>query len=188
MQKQHLNQTSDEEFFLEFYKTHKKLLFCLAQQYTTTKPDYEDIVHDAIVKLLNNVRVLRTINTNKAAKYISLTVKTVFLDRERSKSGVTILSLDDDTLEALLNARCHIPDNDAELSAYLEVEKLKASLSTRDWLVLEGKYILGYSQEELGKLIGVAPDSVRTILCRAKENARKLLIQEVKVGGVNYER
>ena len=69
----------------------------------------------------------------------------------------------------------------------MAVAKLKEELPQRDWLVLEGKYLLELSQEEISNLIGVAPDSVRMVLHRAKEKARSILKQEVAVGGEEYE-
>lgn len=57
---------------------------------------------------------------------------------------------------------------------------LKQELPYRDWLVLEGKYMLGYSHEELGELLGVSTDSVRMILYRARERARIILHQETR--------
>ena len=57
----------------------------------------------------------------------------------------------------------------------------------REWILLEGKYILGYTHEELGALIGVAPNSVRMILCRAKEKARSILSNGRRRGGKHDE-
>lgn len=168
---------ADEEFFLGFYEQYKRFLYCMATRYAHTASEQEDLVHDAIVRLLRNVQTLRALNSSKLATYVALTVKTSFLDRERKKNGVTEVPLDDD-----LFALSDFPDSDTVMSAYMEVEKLRASLSPRDWLVLEGKYILGYSQEELGNLLGIAPDSVRMSLTRARENARKLLRADEKRG------
>ena len=65
----------------------------------------------------------------------------------------------------------------------MEVYQLKQTLSERDWLVLEGKYILGYSQDELSELIGVSSDSIRMILHRARKNARDILLTDTAEGG-----
>lgn len=174
---------ADEQFFADFYEQYKRFIYCMATRYAHTAPEQEDLVQDAIVRLLRNIPTLRDLNSRKAATYVALTVKTAFLDRERKKTGVTEVPLDDD-LFVPPDSR----DRDTAMSAYLEVEKLRASLSPRDWLMLEGKYILGYSQEELAELLDIAPDSVRMLLSRAREHARKLLLRETGERGGSDDR
>ena len=45
----------------------------------------------------------------------------------------------------------------------------------RDWDILFGKYIMGYSDKELAVQRGCSQDSIRMALTRARRNARKLL-------------
>ena len=59
------------------------------------------------------------------------------------------------------------------------VAQLRESLSYRDWLVLEAKYYLDFTQEEIGELIGVSPNSVRMVLHRARKKARSILERNV---------
>lgn len=55
------------------------------------------------------------------------------------------------------------------------VEQLRSDLSQREWLALEGKYILGYSHEELSELLGVSKENMRSIVSRARKRARRIL-------------
>ena len=64
-----------------------------------------------------------------------------------------------------------------------KISRLKEGLSARDWFVLEGKYILGYTDAELAKQLDVAPDSIRMISTRAKSNARAILLSCDNKGG-----
>lgn len=174
---------SDKVFFQQFYEDNIRFMYYIARQYTSSQSDCEDIVQDATVRLLNNISTLRKINGCKTAKYIVLTIRTAFLDSEKRRHGDKTLFLDDDTLEALIKAEVLVANSMPDIATRIEVEQLKHSLPPRDWLVLEGKYILGYSQEELGRIIGVAPDSIRMILSRARENARNILQRDTKIGG-----
>ena len=92
------------------------------------------------------------------------------------------VDLDEEKLAALLERTSMHADAD-QTRTKLDVYQLRQTLSERDWLVLEGKYILGYSQEELSELIGVSPDSIRMILHRARKNARDILLMETNDGG-----
>ena len=93
------------------------------------------------------------LNHPKTVKYIALTVKSVFLDHQKKVLAAKETELDEDKLATLLE-QSSIHTNAELQQSKLEVYQLKQTLSERDWLVLEGKYILGYSQDELSELIG----------------------------------
>ncbi|MBO4938821.1 MAG: sigma-70 family RNA polymerase sigma factor [Oscillospiraceae bacterium] len=177
--------SEDNVFFHEFYENHKNFLFYIARRYASTQTDCEDIVQDSILRLMANIPTLKQLDRSKAAKYLALTVRTAYLDIEKRKHGEDAVYLDDASIEALLKAECVNDDGISGISARMEVARLRQSLSARDWLVLEGKYILGLSQEEIGAQIGVSPNSVRMILSRARDNARKILSDEEQIGGGN---
>lgn len=175
----------DQQFFLRFYEENSRFMYYIAGKYTTSQADCEDIVQEALLRLMRNISKLKGLNRCTTAKYIVLTIRSVFLDVEKDKKGSHSIFLDDNALETLIRADILITDGIPHLSARLEVEQLRKSLPPRDWLVLEGKYILGYTQEELGKMAGVSPDSIRMILCRARSKAREILRQDLKGGDEN---
>lgn len=173
---------AETKFFHNFYETYKGFIFYVANGYTTSPADCEDVVQDSVIRLMCNVKVLMELNHPKTVKYIALTVKSAFLDHQKKVLSAKEADLDEEKLAALLE-RTSI-HTDAELEqTKLEVYQLKQTLSERDWLVLEGKYIMGYSQDELSELIGVSSDSIRMILHRAKKNARDILLAETANGG-----
>lgn len=174
------NVLDDKAFFLRFYEENKGFLFYTAQKYTDDPGDCEDIVQESILRLLKNVSTLRSLERNQTFKYIALTVRSAFLDHRRKKHAVTV---DDGMLEALLGEE----QMDSPLSAYLEIMALKQSLPPRDWMVLEGRYILGYSYEELSAQLGLTQENIRMIVSRAKGKARKLLLSDSEEGGSTNE-
>lgn len=165
----------DKEFFDKFYEIHKRFMFYTARKYVFTQPECEDLVQDAVIRLMNNVTILKGLTENKARTYIALTIKSAFLDIEKAKHGDNPVPLTDETLEALADLGQFEQLDEADSSANMDVAILKKELSPRDWFVLEGKYILGYSQDEIGNIIGTSPDSVRMIICRVREKARRIL-------------
>lgn len=177
--------SEDKAFFQKFYEEYKGFLFYIARQYAPSQEDCEDLVQDTILRLLGNLDSLRPLDRNRAAKYIALTVKSAFLDREKRRYSNPEIALDDALLEALQEREDPLIARDMETNIRMELAELRQSLSARDWLILEGKYILGYTQEELADLIGVTPDSVRMIVCRARTKARSILLAEQKGGDFN---
>lgn len=177
---------NDKEFFERFYNEYKNFMFYAARKYVNTQSECEDIVQDTVERLLHNVKTIKEIDSYRIRKYIALTVRAAYLDAEKKKHGSRPFSLDDTVLEAMIKADLIYTDNYSDLYSRLDVEKIRRELPPRDWIVLEGKYIMGYSQEELGQMLGVAPDSIRMIICRAKQKARSILYPNHGSGG-NYK-
>ena len=177
----------DRVFFESFYQDHKRFMYYTAKKYARSNLECEDIVQEAIIRLLKNISVLREIDGCKIQQYIVLTIKASFIDMERKRHHEEPVNLDDETLEALFKADLIDAEEIPDVEAKLEVEKIRSEMGFREWILLEGKYILGYTHEELGTLIGVAPNSVRMIPCRAKEKARSILSSGRRRGGKNDE-
>lgn len=175
----------DQAFFNDFYSKYSKFMFYTARKYTTSKVECEDIVQETVVHLIGNIATLQDLSEHRCVKYIALTVKSAFLDIEKRKGQDFAVPMDDEMLEALMKADILSPKDMPDLTAKTSIAQLKKELSPRDWLVLEGKYILGYSQEELGQMIGVSPDSIRMILSRAKKKARMILRPDIEGGEEN---
>ncbi len=168
---------SDKSFFECFYQRNIRFIFYIAGKYAEAE-DREDLVQDTIERLLGNITKLRGLTDQKAKKYIALTVRTAFLDNEkkRNSSGSTEWSVP--PADGTTGSNSDSLDDIHGHTAWSDVEQLKKELPSRDWLILEGKYILGSTQEELGKQIGVSPDSIRMITRRAREKARLILHPE----------
>lgn len=173
----------DKVFFQDFYEKNKNFMYYTARKYTTVADDCEDLVQETTIRLMNNISTLRQINRYKIAKYISLTVRSVYFDSEKIKQKDNLLFLDDADLEKIMIEQLNAIGSDQIVAANIAVNKLKHELPARDWIVLEGKYLLGLSQEEIGNLIGVIPDSVRMVLHRAREKAKLILESETVRGG-----
>lgn len=173
----------DKEFFQEFYGEYKGFLFYIANKYTRNQSDCEDIVQDAVVRLMCNISSIRDLNKFKTAKYIALTVRSAWLDLVKKQKDTHEIPLDEAILESMIELDPLSSRDPSDLQ--LEVIHLKQSLSQKEWMILEGKYLLGYDQEELSRMIGVSPDSVRMTLCRARSNARSILLSDAEKDGEN---
>lgn len=179
--------SDDERFFLEIYENYEAFIVYSARKHTLPALDYEDVVQDSIIRLLANIATLRELNHPQLCKYLSLTVQSAVLDAVKQQAHETAFSADEEMLDAASSKAAEGPDEIAALSAKLTVDRLKKELPARDWLVLEGKYIQGYSQDELGQLLGIQPDSVRTILVRARKKSRDILLNANQKGGSHHE-
>ena len=178
---------SDQIFIQKLYHDYKRLLLHIASQYTDNQSDIEDIVQEAFLRLMKNISVLRNIPCCNLKRYIVLTVRSVFLDMQKKRGGEVVLSLEEEQLEAVLRRELLQEDGISEISAKLDVWRLKKELPERDWVLLAGKYMHELPDEQLGQMIGVSGDSVRMLLSRARKKAKDILVGSIEKGGGQYE-
>ncbi|MBQ7129753.1 MAG: sigma-70 family RNA polymerase sigma factor [Oscillospiraceae bacterium] len=173
--------SADKQFFQGFYEDYKGFLFFIANKYAKNPADCEDIVQDSVLRLMCNIASLRELNKNQSAKYIALTVRSAWLDLQKRRYADLEISMDHAVLEALCEQDPLLQQQPSDLQ--MDLIHLKQSLSPKDWMVLEGKYILGYDQEELAEILGISADSVRMTLSRARARARSLLLSDAEKEG-----
>ena len=174
----------DKVFFQNFYEEYKSFLYYIANKYAQTPADCEDIVQDAAIRLMCNLSSIRDLNKFKTAKYVALTVRSAWLDLIKKRHDSQEIPLNEALLEYMLEQDPLLSREPSD--SKLEVIHLKQSLSPREWMILEGKYLLGYDQEELSKLVGVSPDSIRMTLSRARAKARSILLSDREKDGENH--
>lgn len=156
--------SSEPRWVLEDYGAYWNVVFG-RHLYGNNQPDREDLVHDALLRLMKNVPVLRTLEPNALAGYLYLTVRSVWMDSRRREQPLT-----EDILERLASR----DPEEANLAKW-DVAALKEKLPERDWFLLHAKYVTGYSDAEIGGILGCAPGSVRTLLTRARKRAKAIL-------------
>lgn len=172
--------SSEYKFINEFYENNKKLIYYLVVQCGVEGAEVEDVVQDIVLRLMNYIPSLVKIRSNKnqMAKYIAQTVKSVCIDRNRAQKSRQLAVIPVEMIEAIykdLPDRTEIPEH---ITAQWDVDYLRKKLPRRDWDLLSGKYIIGYSDHELASRLGCTQESVRMALTRARRNARKILEAE----------
>lgn len=155
----------DREYMLWLYERYVSYLFFAAGKFTDSQPDREDLVHDALLRLMKNIPTLRKLERNALAGYLYLTVRSAWLDRdhwERPQSG--------DVLEKLT---AH--ETEEEYLLKWDMAALKESLPRKEWFLLQTKYIVGCTDAEIGGMLGCSAASIRMMLTRARRHARAIL-------------
>ena len=107
------------------------------------------------------------------------------MDRFRAEMGATVLAHPPEEMERIIENRS-APQPMPPEELYWDIHLLKEKLLPRDWMLLEGKYLIGLSDQELGRMYGCSKESVRMALTRAKQKARQILsYQNVEEGALN---
>ena len=174
---------SEAQFFHNFFEAYYNYLYHTASSYTSNAADRDDLFQEAIIRLMKNISVLRKLNRCKTAHYIVITIRTAYIDVLRQKKDICPLPLnDDDDLPEALSGNIPADRSEKDLYLRMEVRRLKENMSQKDWMVLVGKVIMGYTHEELGAILEMNPASIRMVLSRAKTKAREILQREDWIG------
>ena len=149
-----------------------------ARKYFSRTEDVEDIVSDAVVKLVDKVDLLQELDEHKRIPYAVTTVRHLALHALQHESYFQMVSFD--ALEVYLST----PSGDATEAKILGEQRNKrlyeilSSLPVDDRLLLEEKYILHWSDAEIAKTLSIRPDSVRMRITRAKRRVAKALTEQ----------
>ena len=173
----------DRAFFQSFYESYKNFLYKTALAYESEQAEREDLIQEALLRLMKNVSVLRELTHYKTLYYIVLTVRTAFIDIHRQRDKNAVLPLESEAVSGSVYIGA---SQEQELSggyARDAARQLREQLTERDWLILTGKILMGYTHEELAQALDIKPENVRMVYKRAKEKARRLLREQDLAGG-----
>ena len=169
---------SSRDFMIRFYESSVKRMYCEARKYFSHAEDVEDVVSDAVVKLVDKIDLLLEIDERRRLAYAVTTVRHLALHALPRKDRFQTVNFDvlEEQLpsldgsfpeEKLLREQCNV-----------RLQELFHALSTDDRLILEEKYILQWSDAEIAKALGIQPDSVRMRITRAKHRVAKALTEQ----------
>lgn len=174
------NETEKEfiyNLYIKYYPIMKKKAYEITRDISVT----DDLIHEAFIKLMNKISVLRTLDCCKQASYIVNTIKNISISYVRKRYAIKnkqIMGDDNDASET-------IPDTEITIEeAYIKKEQYKilaltmSKLSERDRNLLYNKYIFELSDKEISELMDIPVNNIRQYLVRARKRALKLLENE----------
>lgn len=160
---------TDREFILKTYSEYERLMYATAKKYIHSKSDCQDIVQDSVEKLLKNIHRLRVLPRCNLASYIVTTVRNTAINHLRKENRQQENLLAEDEIESSV-------DDFVENMYYkneqtLQLKIILLELSHEDRIILEYKYFLDYSDEELAQMFNINSSSIRMRLTRARRRA-----------------
>lgn len=173
----------EQEFILSMYEQYKYIMFKTAGEYEPNPDAVNDLVHEALVKLIENVSTLMELERPKLVTYIVHTVRNTAIDRLRRmkvrNKYIDDQELTEDTAASLQEqTRRPLEDEVLRLFGFNELQSVLKRLPDRTQLLLRGKYQLSLDDAELARLLGCKPGSIRMMLTRARRQMLELLRKE----------
>ncbi len=167
-----------QELVSELYQQYDRLMFSTAGKYTDNIHEAEEIVQDALVKLVEHADALLKVERCVLPAMVVIIVRNTAINHVKHLSVVQRHRVD---MPEDGDAVCDGPSLDElmvreeQLAALRRVWEL---LSPDDQTLLTGKYILGMEDQELAALVGCKPGSVRMKLTRARRRALREMKKE----------
>lgn len=175
-----VEEPDDQSFMIDLYYTYKNLMLRTARKYVADESTCEDIMQDCIVKLIQNIHVIRTKEHCVMASYIVSTVRNASIDylrKQRRDSKYWGSTEDDLHQETMDTISLSIEELLIIKERHVQLIDIWPQLSEQDQTALRCKYILEYSDAEIAIHLGCKEASVRTRLSRARKRAFHLLSQ-----------
>lgn len=179
--------STDQEFIAGAYGDFKRLMFKTAQQYVPDLTEQEDIVQNAVEKLVGRIATLRALDRPALCAYVACTVRSVAVDflRSQKRESTNVFSIDQQEPDEWAAPGEPLDDYVASKERAQLLKKVWPDLSEENRVLLEGKYILGYSDTELSEKLDCRASSIRMKLTRARRCALELMAE--RKGGVVNE-
>ena len=174
----------DQQFITDIYFRFKPAMVAIAQNYVSNQHDIEDIIQASILRLIPRVSMLQTLSDHSLSAYVSYTLKSVAINHSRHQKIVMKHSMeaplkDDHDFVEYIKDPGHLPDS--IMIAKESAEQFVAvfsTLSADDQFLLQGKYVLELTDQELADILKCKASSIRMMLTRARRHARELFSNE----------
>ena len=172
---------SDKEFISGLYEQNYPIMKKKAYEITCDINVTDDIIHDAFVKLIDKIPILRSINCYKQTSYIVNTIKNTSIDHVRkrnTKADKQFMGEDNDIAELIVDTAMTVEEAYIIREDSENLGELMCKLSERDRDLLYNKYIFELSNKEISEVMDIPINNIRQYLVRARKRALNLLTSE----------
>ena len=149
--------------FETVYHRYRGLMYYVAYRILNNASDAEDAVHDAFIKIAENMKKISDPVCPKNQSYVVTIVENKAIDLYREKQRRNVLPLAEEYIGAAPAAEIERLAERDTLAAAI------ASLPPRYHSVLLLRYDCGYSNAEIANILDMTEPNVRKLIQRAKE-------------------
>lgn len=174
---------NERDFMRKVYSDYERLMYFIAWKCVSDQDACEEVVQDTVLNLIPKAPLLEALEEKARAAYISAAVRNTaysFL-RKQAREQKLFLSWSEN-LEELPSQEASLDESMAlqeEKRAFL---KIWNTLEAEDRFILEGRYILQYTDRELAESLGCQPSSVRMKLTRTRRKVGAQIKTQLEEG------
>ena len=162
-----IDEPEDRELFIQLYNKHRVPMYNRANRILRNQQDSEDAVHDAFIKIAENIEKISRLECHKRDKYIVTIIENISINAYRRKRGHPTEPLFDLTEYSVVDTY-----EDGDFARCI----LKLPHDYREIVLL--KYDLGFSNKEIAATLNISQEVVRKRLQRARDALRRICEKE----------
>lgn len=162
-----IDSAEDQSKFEKIYLKYRNLMFYIANRILNSSQDSEDAVHNAFIKIADNIHKIDDVDCSKTKAFVATIVEHTAIDfyREKKRSCLTE-ELEDTSYFSI----------DSEGGTAFAMCMAKMPPRYRQILVL--KYSYGFSNKEASKIMDISEANAIKLDQRAKKRLRELCKEE----------
>lgn len=169
----HASEPTDRQFMENVYLHHARLMYAVAWRYADSREAADEIVQESVTALIGKVQTLRTLEKKPLRVYIAQTVR----------SKAVTYAAREGRIPTIANGQqvAGLPDRVSTEERILYEESLREALAAMHQLpdkeqqVLRLKVTTDMSNDDIARSAGIAPESVRQYLSRARRKVAKMV-------------
>ncbi|HEK4533720.1 TPA: sigma-70 family RNA polymerase sigma factor [Clostridioides difficile] len=165
-----INSEEERNKFEDIYIKYKKLMFYVANQILKDEALSEDAVHNAFLKIIDNLDKINDANSPKTKGFVVIIVKRISINIYNRRKKEEISNINDGSYKF---SSLDLSIEKLGECSYL-VEALK-KLSETDLQVILLKYSHGFSIKEISKILNIKEVNLYKRNKRALEKLKKIL-------------
>ncbi len=167
----------DRAFMEKLYLDHFRLMRSAARKVLMTGEDADDVVNEALIRLIGKIPLIRTLDCYTLRAYIVSTVRNTAINWivRRDRREKHSFYMDDEALGNLPSGDNAPDESLIKLEDAESVKRAILRLSERDRLALMMKYFDDMPDSDIARTLGVGKNSVRPMLMRARRRMREAI-------------
>lgn len=155
------------ELFVQLYENHRVAMFNRANRILNNVQDSEDAVHEAFLKIAENIEIISSLERHKQDRYIVTIIENKAIDAYRKKLAHPTEPLFDLAEYSIMDTY-----SDGDIARCI----LKLPHDYREVLLL--KFDLDLTNKEISESLDITQDLVRKRLQRARAELRRICEME----------
>ena len=167
-----ISDSNDRDYMATLYTNHYDAMHYEARRILKSHDLAGDMVHEAFVRLIDKISILRSLDVVTLRSYVVTTSRNVTINYVNKRNRLSKWSFLDDG-EAIANVASTDSSPEDNLLRQAEIRSLADGIKrihTRDRAMLEMKYYMKLPDTEIAAEFDIKPDSVRYLLTLARRS------------------
>ena len=167
---------ADRDFVKDLFKNNEQMMYKIAFNILHNRTDAEDTVQNSIIKVIDSLEKIRTLDSTEIEYYLSVMTRNTALDMQRKTNRLP----ESNVMEELDEMEADISVEEAALMN-INTERIKEALRRlpeQEYEILFLNLQVGLSPSEIAEQLGITSNTARQRIFRAKNNLKKELEKE----------